>query len=163
MLSDAATTTADISKAALTISAHDASKIVGQGITLSGYSTSGLVEGDSVSSLSLTSAGEPASAVTGNYTIVASNATGSALSNYAIRYEEGTLRVSAATVESALASEKQLYDSVLASNGQTVSNGTRRQAQEPEVLTQDMLDTDPLDEHLNRHVFNHGIRMPEGT
>ena len=162
MLSDAATTTADINKAALTISAHDASKVVGQGTTLSGYSTRGLVEGDSVSSLSLTSAGEPASAVAGNYAIVASNAIGSALSNYVIRYEDGTLRVSAATPEPGPVSDSQPYISVLASNGHTVSNESKRQAQEPEVVTQNMLATDPLDDHLNQDVFNQGMRLPEG-
>ena len=162
LLSDAATTTADINKAALTISAHDASKVVGQGTTLSGYSTRGLVEGDSVSSLSLTSAGEPASAVAGNYAIVASNAIGSALSNYVIRYEDGTLRVSAATPEPGPVSDSQPYISVLASNGHTVSNESKRQAQEPEVVTQNMLATDPLDDHLNQDVFNQGMRLPEG-
>ena len=79
LASDTGSTQADIARAALTISAADASKVAGQGITLSGYSTRGLVAGDSVASVSLASTGEPASAAAGTYAIVASDATGADL------------------------------------------------------------------------------------
>ena len=156
---------ADIDKAALTITADDASKIVGQRIALSGYTTSGLVGGDSVTSVSLASAGEPASAAAGNYAIVASDAIGSALSNYDIQYEDGSLQVTAAAVAPPLPNANSTtlpYASVLASNGQTVSAESKQQAQEPEALSQDMLVTNPLDERMNLQVINHGIRLPEG-
>ena len=160
LLSDAATTTADINKAALTIRAHDASKPYdGQAFSGgNGVSYSGFVNGETAAVLggALSYGGSAQGAIqAGNYVL---DASGLSSGNYAIRYEDGTLRVSAAP-----ASDSPLYVSVLASNSQTVSNGTRRQAQASEVLTQDMLDSDPLDEHLNRDVFDHGIRMPEGT
>lgn len=94
LVSDTSGAQADIAKAGLTITATDASKVAGQGIVLSGYSTRGLVAVDSVASVRLTSSGEPASAVAGSYAIVAS---GSALGNYAVRYEDGTLLVTPAT------------------------------------------------------------------
>ncbi|WP_225422707.1 MBG domain-containing protein, partial [Pseudomonas huaxiensis] len=147
-----ATTSADIVKAALTITADNASKVAGQSIVLSGYTTLGLVAGDSVASVSLTSTGEPASAAAGTYAIVASDAVGSELNNYAIQYEQGALLVNAGPSEpnqpsqpsepgqpsqpgNSLPGNGQSYISVLASNGQTISGETRQQAGEPEGLS----------------------------
>ena len=52
-----------------------------------------LVNGNSVSGVSLTSAGAAASATAGTYPIVASAATGSGLTNYTIHYIDGILTV----------------------------------------------------------------------
>ncbi len=90
-----------ITPAPLTVTADDASKIYGQTVTFTGteFTDSGLIDGDSVSSVTLTSAGAAASAtVAGSpYAIVPSAATGSGLANYTINYVDGSLTVAAAT------------------------------------------------------------------
>ncbi|GAK46095.1 bacterial surface protein containing 26-residue repeat, partial [Tepidicaulis marinus] len=82
-----------ITPAALTITANDAQKDEGDTLLLSGFSVAGLVAGDSVSGVSLTSPGTVASAAPGTYVITASNAAGTGLSNYAITYVNGQLTV----------------------------------------------------------------------
>ena len=82
-----------ITPAALTITADDAQKEEGDTLLLNGFSVAGLVAGDSVSGVSLTSAGTVASAAPGTYVITASNAAGTGLSNYAITYVNGQLTV----------------------------------------------------------------------
>ncbi len=60
------------------------------------FTTSGLVNGDSVASVTMTSAGMPADAPAGDYPLVPSAAVaglGTDLSNYTIHYVSGTLRV----------------------------------------------------------------------
>src|SRR5207253_399975 len=93
-----ATGTLTVGKAPLTVTANSAGKTYGQAVTFAGteFSTSGLVNGDTVSSVTLTSAGAAATAtVAGSpYAIVASNAAGTGLSNYTIRYVNGSLTVS---------------------------------------------------------------------
>ena len=90
---------ADVAKAALTITADDATKVQGDLASLT-FSASGLFNGDSVSAVTLASAGAAATAGAGTYAITASNALGSGLSNYVIAYVGGTLTVTAATPES---------------------------------------------------------------
>jgi hypothetical protein len=153
--------TASIDKAALTITANDASKTAGQSIALNGYSASGLVGGDSINAVSLGSLGQPITAAAGSYAIVAGNAVGAALSNYDIRYQDGTLLVSAAATTPITASS-QPYISVLASNGQSVSTPAKQQDNEPKALNQNMLITNPLNVGLNLQVISDGIRLPEG-
>jgi hypothetical protein len=84
----------------LTITANSTSKTYGQTVTFAGteFSSSGLVNGDSVSSVTLSSAGAAATAtVAGSpYAIVASAAVGSGLGNYSISYVNGTLTVTRA-------------------------------------------------------------------
>ncbi|WP_446033244.1 YDG domain-containing protein [Pseudomonas ulcerans] len=162
LASDTSSTQADITKAALTITADDASKVAGQSISLNGYSTRGLVAGDSVASVSLASSGEAASAAAGSHAIVASAATGADLSNYTIRYENGILFVLPALSEPSLPVMDQDYLGVLASNGQIVSGQVTQEASEPQGLSHDLLITNPSDERLNLHVVNQGIRLPEG-
>ncbi|HSL28108.1 MAG TPA: MBG domain-containing protein [Anaerolineales bacterium] len=79
----------------LTITADDQNKTYGEPFTFTGteFSVVGLVNGDDVASVTLTSTGAAASAPVGDYPIVASNATGSGLDNYTISYENGTLSV----------------------------------------------------------------------
>jgi hypothetical protein len=81
------------------VTANDRTKTYGQTVTFAGteFSTSGFINGDTVTSVTLTSAGAAATAtVTApgpNYSIMASNATGSGLGNYNIGYANGTLHV----------------------------------------------------------------------
>ena len=95
LLSTNATTNATIDQAALTISAGNAAKAFGELAALDRYTTAGLLAGDSVSAVALTSPGAGAEAAAGNYVIQASNATGEGLNNYAIRYLDGQLAVAA--------------------------------------------------------------------
>ena len=90
--------TLTIDKAALTITASDASKTYGQTASLSGFSTSGLIAGDQVSGVDLTSLGSVLNAGVGNYAIAASNAQGSGLGNYDITYGNGTLTIDKAAL-----------------------------------------------------------------
>jgi len=89
-----------VTPAPLTITADSTSKTYGQTVTFAGteFSTSGLVNSDSVGSVSLSSAGAAATAtVAGSpYAIIASNAVGSGLSNYSISYVNGSLSVTPA-------------------------------------------------------------------
>ena len=85
--------------AALTITADNASKVYGQTVMFAGteFTTAGLVNGDTVTGVTLTSAGATNTAAPGGYPIVASAAVGSGLDNYTISYMPGTLTVTAAT------------------------------------------------------------------
>ena len=80
----------------LTITADDRAKTQGYSITFAGteFEAVGLVNSDSVTSVTLTSAGADASAPNGEYPIIASAAVGSGLANYNITYVNGTLTVS---------------------------------------------------------------------
>src|SRR5208282_326800 len=93
--------TLTINPAALSITASNLSKTYGQNITFAGteFATSGLVNGDSVTSASLASAGAISNApVSGSpYAITITNAVGDAgLTNYIITYTNGTLTVNPA-------------------------------------------------------------------
>ncbi len=84
---------------ALTITANNRSKTYGDTVTFAGteFTAVGLVGSDSVTSVTLTSAGAAASAtVAGSpYSIVPSAAIGTGLGNYAITYVNGTLTTNA--------------------------------------------------------------------
>ncbi|WP_454181706.1 MBG domain-containing protein [Parvibaculum sp. MBR-TMA-1.3b-4.2] len=84
----AGTLTIGVATVNLTITPDAATKTYGDALSLTGFSTSGLVGSDSISSVTLTSAGTAATANAGSYDISSSNAvfgTGSA-SNYDIHY-----------------------------------------------------------------------------
>ena len=87
------TGTLTISQAALMITANNQSKCYGQTLTFAGteFTSSGLVNSDVISSVSLTSSGSGVAAASGSYSIVPSAATG--LGNYTISYTNGTLTV----------------------------------------------------------------------
>ncbi|WP_295976319.1 MBG domain-containing protein [uncultured Xanthomonas sp.] len=87
-----------VDPATLRIVANDANKTYGGTVNLSGYSVSGLLNGDTVSGVALGSAGAGAGAAVGNYAITASGATGAGLSNYVVTYVDGSLRVDPATL-----------------------------------------------------------------
>src|SRR5262249_11235520 len=84
-----------IDKAALTFTANNDSKVYGTSKTFSGtaFTQTGLVAGDTITGVTETSDGAPASAAVGRYAIVPSGATGTGLSNYTITYVNGTLTV----------------------------------------------------------------------
>ncbi|HEY1485608.1 MAG TPA: MBG domain-containing protein, partial [Micromonosporaceae bacterium] len=92
--------------AALTVTASSQSKLYGQALSLgaTAFTTSGLVNSDTVTGVSLTSPGAAATAnVAGSpYAIAASNALGSGLSNYAITYANGALTVTPAALTAAI-------------------------------------------------------------
>jgi hypothetical protein len=89
--------TLTIDPATLTITADDQSKTYGRALVLdgTGFTSVGLIDGDAVAGVTLTSAGAAATAdVTGSpYLIAPADATGTGLGNYAISYIPGTLTV----------------------------------------------------------------------
>ena len=110
--------TLTINPATLTITANNRSKSYGQAVTFAGteFTTSGLLNGDTVSSASISSSGTPSSAaVAGSpYAIVLSAATGTGLNNYTISYGNGTLTVNPAALSITANSRSKTY-------GQTVN------------------------------------------
>ena len=97
LVSMTAATTANITPAALSIKADDASKRNGTTKVFTGHefttNPSPLYDGDSVDSVTLTSAGSAPEAADGPHDIVPSAATGTGLGNYTISYVVGTLTV----------------------------------------------------------------------
>jgi len=94
--------TLTINQATATVTADNKSKTYGQTVTFAGteFTTGGFINGDSVTSVTLTSAGAAATAtVTApgpDYPIVPSAAVGSGLGNYTISYVNGNLHVNTA-------------------------------------------------------------------
>ena len=86
-----------VEPAPLTITANSTNKIYGQTLTLgagqTAFTSSGLVIGDSVTSVTLTSAGAGSGAPVGTYSIVPSAAVGIGLTNYSLSYSNGVLTV----------------------------------------------------------------------
>ena len=98
LLNATANTTASITLRPLHITAQDQSRTYGATFTFAGteFSVGGrgeLVTGDSVTSVTLSSAGAPVTASVGTYPIMPSAAVGSGLSNYAISYADGSFSV----------------------------------------------------------------------
>ncbi len=91
--------TLNVNPAPLTITAISASKTFGQLFTPTQFSQFGLKVGDTVTGVTLTSAGSPTSAAVGNYAIVPSAVSASVgfdPANYEINYVNGTLAVNGA-------------------------------------------------------------------
>ncbi len=93
--------TLTVNPATLTITANNDSKTYGTLKTFGGtaFTETGLVtaNGDTITGVTETSTGAPASATVGTYNIVSSAATGNRLSNYIIGYVNGRLTVTPAT------------------------------------------------------------------
>jgi hypothetical protein len=89
-----------VNPAALTITANNQSKIVGQTFQFTGtqYTCVGLQNSDAIDSLTLTSTGAVTSAGIASYPVTVGNATGSSFNpaNYAITYVAGDMDVTAA-------------------------------------------------------------------
>ncbi len=94
--------TLTINQAALTVTANNRTKTYGQTVTFAGteFTSSGLLNSDTVSSVTLTSSGAAATAaVSGSpYAIVPSAATGTGLNNYSISYANGSLTINPASL-----------------------------------------------------------------
>jgi hypothetical protein len=89
-------TTADITSSPLTVTANDTNKAHGTTLTFAGteFTREGQLFGsDTLTSVTLTSAGAASFATEGHYDIIPSDATGSGLTNYAIEYVNGSLTV----------------------------------------------------------------------
>jgi hypothetical protein len=105
---------ADITPAPLTIAANNLSKAEGTELVFTGkeFSATGLVNGEQVASVTLTSTGAPASAQSGAYPILLGNAVGAngfASGNYTISYLNGALAVFA---PAALSAQQQVLNQV---------------------------------------------------
>jgi len=85
----------NVIKVSLMITANSTSKTYGQTVTFAGteFTTIGLISPDTVTSVTLTSAGAVDTAPVGTYAIVPSAAVGTGLANYNISYVNGTLTV----------------------------------------------------------------------
>ena len=94
--------TLTVNLAPLTITANNATKTYGQTLTFAGteFASVGLLNGDTIGSVHLASAGAAAGAsVSGSpYSIMPSAASGGGAGNYSITYSNGTLTVSPATL-----------------------------------------------------------------
>ena len=85
-----------ISPRAITVTADDCSKLYGANLVLDGTAfmlSGGLFNGDTLTNVTLTSAGTPPAAPVGSYPIVPSGAKGIGLANYNLAYLPGTLTV----------------------------------------------------------------------
>ncbi len=100
-----------VNKAALTVTANSKSKNYGQTVTFAGteFSTSGLVNGDKVTGVTLTSSGAAAAAAVAAYPIVPSAAAGTGLGNYNISYVAGSLTVNKAALTVTANSTSKTY------------------------------------------------------
>jgi len=78
----------EITPKSLTIAANDRSKTYGDTVTFAGteFTVAGLVNADTITSVTLTSAGAAATAASENHAIIPSAATGTGLENYEIAY-----------------------------------------------------------------------------
>ena len=91
---------------ALTITANSRSKTYGDTVTFAGteFTTGGLVNGDTVTSITLTSGGAGESAAVGTYDIMPSAAVGTGLGNYTINCDSGFLAVNKANTSASVSS-----------------------------------------------------------
>ena len=101
------------------MTASSRSKTYGQTVTFTGteFTTSGLLTGDTVTSVSLNSSGTAATApVAGSpYAIAPSNAAGTGLANYNINYVNGSLTVNRATLTvSGITADNKPFDGTTA-------------------------------------------------
>ncbi|MBK7513903.1 MAG: carboxypeptidase regulatory-like domain-containing protein [Chloracidobacterium sp.] len=100
-----------INPADLTITANSSSKTYGATLTFAGteFTTTGLVSPDTVTSVTLTSAGAAAVAAVGPYSIVANAAVGTGLGNYNISYVDGVLTVDLAPQTATITNTPQVF------------------------------------------------------
>src|SRR5439155_25005097 len=102
-----------ITRAEATVMANNRTKTYGQSATFAGteFTPTGLVNGDTVTSVTLTSSGAAATASgsASPYAIVPSAATGTGLGNYTIGYVNGTLTVTPAALTIAADGKTRAY------------------------------------------------------
>ncbi len=109
----------------LTVTANNLSKLYGSLYTFSGqeFTSVGLVGGETIGSVTLTSAGAPASASVGSYEILASNATGGTFDpgNYDITYVNGLLTVNKAPLTITANDASKTHDGIAYAGGNGVT------------------------------------------
>ncbi|PLZ00633.1 hypothetical protein CY652_20300 [Burkholderia sp. WAC0059] len=112
-----------VEPAALTITASNQSKTYGQSANpgTTAFTVSGLVNGDAVTGVTLSSSGAAATADAGQYALDAAGATGSGLSNYTIAYDAGTLTVDPAPLTVAANDASVPYSGVAYRGGDGVA------------------------------------------
>jgi filamentous hemagglutinin family protein len=111
-----------VTPAVLTITASNQSKVYGNTLVFGGteFTTSGLFNGDTVSLVSLSSAGATETATVGGspYVISIANAAGSGLGNYSISYVPGSLNVTPGSLFVTPVNQTKVYGSAFAFTGQ---------------------------------------------
>jgi Bacterial Ig-like domain (group 3)/MBG domain (YGX type)/SdrD B-like domain len=111
------TLTVNQANLALTVAANSFSKTYGATVSFSGteFTETGLTNGDTLTSVTLTSAGAAANASVANspYLITPSNAVGAGLSNYSISYVAGFLTVNPAPLSVTAADQTMVYGSTV--------------------------------------------------
>lgn len=98
-----------VGMAGLLIAAQDTNKVYGAILDPTAYTTAGLSSWDSVTNVTLASAGSVSNASVGSYAINVSDALGVGLTNYVIGYTHGTLTVRAADLLITAASTNKVY------------------------------------------------------
>ena len=101
--------TLTVGVANLLITAASTSKGYGATLNPTAFASVVLLNGDSVTNVSLTSAGSVSNAVVGNYAITASGAQGVGLTNYSIGYSNGTLTVTQAVLVGTADNQSRAY------------------------------------------------------
>ena len=101
--------TLTVGTAGLLITAASTNKAYGAILNPTGFTSGVLLNGDSVTNVSLTSAGSVSNAPVGSYAISAGAASGVGLSNYAIGYSNGTLIVTQAVLVAAADNQSRAY------------------------------------------------------
>ncbi|MFT8921096.1 beta strand repeat-containing protein [Acetobacter sp.] len=109
-----------VDPASLTIFAGSGSSVYGQSVSTPGYTVSGLLNGDTVSSVNVANTASSASNV-GNYAVNASGAAGSGLSNYDVKYVAGDWSITPATLTAKANDGSVVYGQAAGGYGFTAS------------------------------------------
>jgi hypothetical protein len=104
---------------ALTITADNRAKTYGDVVTFAGteFTATGLIGTDNVTSVTLASTGTAATAAAGTHAIVASEAAGTGLDNYAITYLDGTLTVNTRALTITASNRTKTYGDTITFTG----------------------------------------------
>jgi YDG domain/MBG domain (YGX type)/Bacterial DNA-binding protein len=117
-----------INKAALTVTASNASTQYGLGTTLgsSAFNSAGLVNGETIGAVTLASVGSAATANVGAYNITSSAATGGTfdINNYNVSYANGTLNVTPAPLTLTADNQSRAYGAANPTSGTVTVSGT---------------------------------------
>jgi hypothetical protein len=115
----------NVNPTSLNITAINQSKLYGESLTFNGseFSASGLVNGDTIGTVSLSSSGAASVAGVGSYPINVSNATGGTFStsDYNISYNSGILTINPTTLNVTAINQSKLYGESLTFNGSEFS------------------------------------------
>ncbi len=139
-----------VAPATLIVTANNASKTYGQALTFAGteFTPSGLMNGDTVTSVTLASAGAAVSAAAGTYSIAASAAVGSGLGNYTIVYVSGMLTVNRAPLTITANNQTNVYGAALptltASYGGFVNSDSASNLSTPPTLSTTATSASPV-------------------